>query len=303
MSTRTFQHLSTTAPSGSSFSRTLVTAAVLALVPVALASQVGEEGRGGSERPGVVGKVADGETRQPLEGVTVTLRWEVDTLARRVETWGATTDARGRFAFRGLPDGRYRLELARSGYGSLVDTVSFRGSLGLRIEAELVPEAVEMEPLLAVVEARSRRLEASGFYERRDRGFGQFVARDEIEDRDPGRVTDLLATMRGVRLGLTPGPGDDRALSMRGGCVPEIFLDGVRTMRPFSLDASLHPDDVAGIEVYHSAELPVQYRVSGCGAVLVWTHVPNPDESGDSWSWGRILPFVGVVGAAFLLIN
>jgi hypothetical protein len=280
-----------------------MTVGVLALVPVALAAQVGEEGRGGSDEPGVVGQVVDGETRQPLEGVTVRLRWEIDTLARRVETWGATTDARGRFTFRGLPDGRYRLELARAGYGTLVDTVSFRASLGLRVEAELVPEAVEMEPLLAVVEARSRRLEASGFYQRRDRGFGQFVARDEIEDRDPARVTDLLATMRGIWLGPTAGPGDGRSLSMRGGCVPEIFLDGIRTMRPFSLDASLHPDDVAGIEVYHSSELPVQYRVSGCGAVVVWTHVPNADESGDPWSWGRILPFVGVVGAAFLLIR
>lgn len=303
MSAKRLQHLSPLAPPGSHVPRTLVTAAVLSLVPVALASQVGEEGRGGSDRPGVVGQVVDGETRQPLEGVTVTLRWEADTLTRRVETWGATTDARGRFAFRGLPDGRYRLELARAGYGTLVDTVSFRASLGLQIEAELVREAVEMQPLLAVVEARSRRLEASGFYERRDRGFGQFVARDEIEDRDPGRVTDLLATMRGVRLGPPPGLADGRALLMRGGCVPEIFMDGVRTIRPFSLDASLHPDDVAGIEVYHSAEVPVQYGVSGCGAVLVWTHVPNPDESGEPWSWGRILPFVGVVGAAFLLIH
>lgn len=303
MSAERLQHLCTLDPPGIHVPRILVTAAVLFLVPGALASQVGGEGRGESDRPGVVGRVVDGETRRPLEGVNVTLRWDVDSLASRVETRGATTDERGRFAFRELPDARYRLELARAGYGTLVDTISLRPSLGLQIEAELVPEAVEMEPILAVAEVRSRRLDASGFYERRARGVGQFVARDEIEDRDPGRVTDLLATMRGVRLGPAPGLGDGRALRMRGGCVPEIFLDGVRTIRPFSLDASLHPDDVAGIEVYHSAEVPVQYGVSGCGAVLVWTHVPNADESGDPWSWGRILPVVGVVGAAFLLIR
>lgn len=303
MSARSLHHRPALDPARFRLPPTLATAALLALVPVALAAQVGDETRGGSDRPGVVGLVVDGETREPLEGVTVTLRWEGDTLASRVDTRGATTDARGRFAFRGLPDARYRLELARVGYGTLVDTVSFRASLGLRIEAQLVPEAVEMEPLLAAAEVRSRRLDASGFYERRARGAGQFVARDQIEDRDPGRVTDLLATMRGVRLGPTTGLGGGRGLLMRGGCVPEIFMDGVRTIRPFSLDASLHPDDVAGIEVYHSTEVPVQYGVSGCGAVLVWTRVPNPDGGGESWSWGRILPVVGVVGAVFLLIR
>lgn len=275
----------------------------LAVLPGSAAAQAGQEAPGRSDLPGVVGVVTDAETGEPLKAVAVSLRPTSSAAGDSASVDTVVSDARGRFAVRGLADGDYRIDLERIGYRTLSDSISFRAALGLRIQAALVPEAVQLEPILAVVEARSRRLEAAGFYQRRQRGLGEFVTRDQIEERNPVRVTDLLATMAGVRLQHRDPARGGTIVLLRGGCVPEIFLDGVRTMPPFSPDAALHPDDVAGIEVYHSAELPPRFGVSGCGALMIWTHVPNPQEGEGGLSLGEILIPLGVLGALFLLLR
>ena len=101
------------------------------------------------------------------------------------------TDEQGRFRFTGdrLVEGRYELEIGRIGYESIVDSLVFRSNLGLRIEAALVPSAVELDPILVVAEARSQNLEARGFYVRRTRGVGSFLTREQVEQRK--RVTDV----------------------------------------------------------------------------------------------------------------
>lgn len=277
----------------------VVPAALAFVVPGALVAQAEQEERGRSELPGIQGFVMDAQTREPLEGVDVSLRLVSDTAETGGETESTATDAGGRFVIRGIPDGDYRVELRRIGYRALSDSLPYRADLGLRIQAALVPEAVEVEPLLVAVEARSRRLEAAGFYERMSRGIGRFVDREEIEERDPLFVSDLLVAMPGVRLDRRSGATFVR---LRGGCVPEVFLDGVRTIRPFSLQ-TLHPDDVAGIEVYHSSELPSRFGISGCGAVMIWTRVPSPEGSGGGLEWSDLLVPLGVAAGIFLLIR
>lgn len=284
--------------------RALASAVLLIVLPTLASAQAGQEAedtRIGPDPLDVLGLVVDAQNGEPVEGVAVALRPGSDAPEGLEAPEVVLTNAQGRFAFRDLADGPYRIELSRIGYRTLEDSITYRATLGLRIEAELVPEAVELEPLLVAVEARSRTLEGRGFYRRQARGIGRFITREDIEERHPLRVTDLLVMMPGVRLRRGRGVGGETAVLMRGNCVAEVFLDGIRTLPSFPLDSVLHPDDLAGIEVYHASELPAQYGMSSCGALLVWTRLPESDELGNPFTWGRVLGALGFIVTAILL--
>lgn len=280
-----------------------ILAATLALVTAlpAAAQQAGDE----AERrrlPGIVGVVVDRETRRPLDGAAVLLEpageaWEVSPGPERV-----LTDEEGNFALAGLAPGRWELRVESLGYRAVVDSVEYRSELGLRVEVALVPDAVELEPLLVVTEARSRNLEASGFYDRRRRGIGRFVSREEMEARLLPRVSDLFRTMPGVRMSTPRRFGEEGVVLLRGGCEADVWLDGVRTSSPFPVDALVGPHDLDGVEVYHGSEVPARFGPSTCGAVLIWTHVPNRG-SGRPWSWGKFLTALGVLGTTIILLR
>lgn len=74
-----------------------------------------------------------------------------------------------------------------------------------------------------------------------------------------------------------PGRLDDfrrRAERGRGGCVPAVYLDGMRMAGGAgSIDLWTRPEDLEGIEVYHGATVPVDLSGPGtdCGVVLLWT--------------------------------
>ena len=78
-------------------------------------------------------------------------------------------------------------------------------------------------------EARSHRLLA-GFWERRSRGFGYFLTRDEIEKREAQEFTDLarmvpsvtIATMNGRKVIRFHAGGNIRD------CPPQYVVDGMR---------------------------------------------------------------------------
>jgi TonB-dependent Receptor Plug Domain len=62
----------------------------------------------------------------------------------------------------------------------------------------------------------------------------------------------------------------------RGGCTPEVFIDGMKVMQGADeIDNLVRPQEVSGVEVYTgSAGVPPQYAgMAGgdCGVVLVWT--------------------------------
>ncbi|HZD04702.1 MAG TPA: TonB-dependent receptor plug domain-containing protein, partial [Longimicrobiales bacterium] len=244
---------------------------LLAALPALAAAQTGESARpaqAAADSLDLLGAVVDAETLAPLEDVAVTLQRQVEPGAATRRSLAVVSDLEGRFLFRDLEEGSYRIALERLGYGTVVDTVDYDPSLGLHVEVRLVPEAVELEPMLVAVEARARHLEAAGFYQRRAQGLGRFVTREDIEEQNVLEVTDLLRTMPGVTVRYGSGVFSEPLVLMRGGCLAKVYVDGVPTISPFSLDSMLQPGDVDAIEVYHASELPAQYNTSGCGAVL-----------------------------------
>lgn len=265
-----------------------------ALLPPALAAQA-EEGAGArGDAPGIVGVIVDRETLQPIEAASVILRpadGGVDAAPAPV-----LTDASGRFLFAGLGDGEYTIEIERIGYESLESSIVYRAALGLRVDAQLVNEAVELEPLLVVADARSHNLAANGFYDRRRGGMGRFVTRDEIASRNAFQLTDVLRTMPGVQI--RPSRVGAGVVLLRGGCIADVYVDGVRTVSPFPVDDVLQAGDVEGLEVYHASEVPARFGTTTCGAVMIWTYTPNPGTRGNPFTLGRALAAVGFVALA-----
>jgi hypothetical protein len=133
-----------------------------------------------------------------------------------------------------------------------------------------MPAELDKVIVLARVAASGGRLKE--FYERKRRGgWGRFIEREEIERRHPLWMSDMLRMVPGVRV--SPGRGAGNVVRMRGGCSPTLWLDGM-PLRGTQIDEVVFPADVAGVEVYHSTGMPVQFMShGGCGAIVVWTRI------------------------------
>lgn len=178
----------------------------------------------------------------------------------------------GSFSIKRPERGAGELRLRRLGYTPmslviLFDTLARSRNLTIRLEAAAVElPAVKVETPVSVY--------MRGFYERRkQRGTGHFVDRAEIEKRRPAYTTDLLRSVPGMSVRVSPRLG---AIVRVRGCRPAIFLDGVQAVGA-ELDDVTKPGDIDGMEIYSSwAAIPPQFndRQGGnCGAIIVWTRI------------------------------
>ena len=223
---------------------------------------------------GIMGILTARTDGSPLAGAAV----RVDSGRR-----GVLTDERGEFLIDDLAPGSHLVEFVQIGYATRRDTVRVQPNRITNVQASLSADPVGLDPLKVFVERREAALQDAGFYERRRRGFGSFMDREEIELSTPSEITDLFTGLAGV----TVEPiGMDRRVVLRSGriglsdgyCYPRVFLDGILAHdgggEPAGLDNLLRPDAVAGIEVYpSSAGLPARYSSmgAGCGIILIWT--------------------------------
>lgn len=249
--------------------------------------------------PGIQGRVVDRSTGVPLSEVAVILEaLDASTPGFRVLTVLSNPD--GHFSLGVPPAGRFSIRVERLGYRTVRDSVIHRPDLGLRMQVEMAEQAVELDPLLVITEARSRALDANGFYDRQRRGLGYAVTRDEAALQRAMRTSDAFRMMPGVQVrqgGMGVGRGIVR---LRGGCLADVYLDGTRTVAPFPVDDVLQPDDIEAIEVYRASEVPAQFGHSNCGVVLIWTYVPSAGTGG-RWSWTKFFVATGLFGVTLLL--
>ncbi len=210
----------------------------------------------------------------------------------------ALTDEDGRFEFLDVPPGMFQLELQALGYHEMAEEIEVgeRGPVDLRIE--IVPQALELEPVVVTVTRRGY-LERAGFYNRRQRGVGTHLTRDQFVQRASFQVSDVFRTIPGARVTERPGLGRTADVSFRGGCRPDVFIDGIQTVPGTSVDEVLAVQDVEAIEVYRGATVPVEFSRGTCGAVVVWTR--EPGQGTQPFSWRRLLAGAGFVAGALLL--
>jgi hypothetical protein len=272
-----------------------VTAALLGPVTASGQSAPQDSIRPDQEAVRVRGFVTDIATQRPLQLVEIEV---FDFENERRLAWEGVSDSMGAFVGPRLPPSLYQVRAVALGYQTLTHMVALSGYGIAEIQIEMSPEALELEPLVVVTRQRSR-LEAAGFYERRQRGFGHSLDRADIEERRPTYVTDLMRMMPGVSV--APGMmGGGGILRMRGGCIPEVIMDGVRMVQPVRLDDVLQVSDLEGLEVYGPGASPLEYSHSNCGTVLAWTRDPGSTD-GRPWSWKRAGAAAGFILLGFFL--
>ena len=215
----------------------------------------------------LVGRVVEHEKGKPIEGAEVRIR---GTGLMRVSDWA------GRFEFEAVPGGVGVLEVSHLSYRVRTDSIQVLPGETVEVEVILSPDPLSLEPL--VVSVRSKVLDASGFYIRREQGLsGVLLTREQIEERNPVRFTDLFLSIPGARLAHRDGVGGSVVVFPRGTlidgatCFPDVWVDGIITTI-VDLD-QFTPNQVEGLEVYQGAGTPLRYN-SPCGAILIWTHVP-----------------------------
>ena len=232
----------------------------------------------------LVGRLRDARSHRPVAAAAVSVT------GRREEV---QSNRRGHFVLSGLPVGAYELSIRHLGYAPVTHTVTVTRGHTTEVDVRMSPDPVVLEPLVATV-TRIRRLETQGFYERKYwgelTGGGTFFTIQDIERRNPLRITDLIADAPGVRV-RCDGSGFRCSVYSRrvstgfggGGCELNVYVDGTLVVRssdsrwgksPVSVNELVFPIEIGGVEVYQgAASLPAEFSGfdNRCGAVVIWT--------------------------------
>lgn len=230
----------------------------------------------------LLGRVRDARSQRPVAAAAVSVTGRPER---------EQSDRRGHFVLGALPVGEYQLSVRHIGYAPLNHSVTVTRGHTTEIDVGLTPDPVALPPLVATV-TRIRRLETQGFYERKNwgelAGLGTFFTVEDIERRNPMRITDLIADAPGVRVHCQGNRCKvfSRRISVGfggAGCELNVFVDGVLVIRSSdgrwrgnsdSVNDFVLPIEVGGVEVYSGAgALPAEFSGfdSRCGAVVIWT--------------------------------
>ncbi|MFW6090136.1 MAG: TonB-dependent receptor plug domain-containing protein, partial [Gemmatimonadota bacterium] len=230
------------------------------VVPISLLVAAGDDA---IAQVRVHGTVLDNRTEQAIDGANVVV---LDQRGRYLAT--GMTDERGVFDFDVRAEKAIRLRVTRMGYReTLTPLLHLERYEHFGVEVRLDTEAVLLAPLEVVV--RTGRRPNAVLDDVRDRlesGSGWYFTRDQIQERAPDYVTDLLGSVPGVHL-RSAGRGTRRIVTMSrtaagqaGGvadCPTQIYVDGFLINRRVageatnrSIDDFVSPRAVEAIEVY-----------------------------------------------------
>jgi Carboxypeptidase regulatory-like domain len=232
-------------------------------------------GEAAAQNSVVRGRVLDDSTGNAVAGVQVQL---LSADKRVLHTTQSLED--GAFAFAVRRRGEYRVRAATDGFREVVTprlAVGRADSLGM--ELRLRQGVVRLPELQVIAQPRPRSTPGLDDFRFRlqSSANGRFITREQVQRRDPGRLTDML-TQSGVRV-----TGNTLYLR-RVQCPPLIFMDGVQVTRgsrrmpggltPYDLVNLVTPLDVEGIEIYSGlSSVPAQFGGQGaeCGVIAIWT--------------------------------
>ncbi len=239
---------------------------------------------GQGSRNGPVGHaVLDGDVRRPdgspLVGATAFVEGTSDS---------AVTDRAGSFSMRRLPSGTHMVVVRSVGFEPVSAVVELTNREPQHVTIAMLTPAYVMSPVLVQVQQLQVGYARVGFDRREHAGIGQFMTADQIEAKHAQRFSELFANVGEVRLSYDEGGVDLVPTHGPGSCLVYV-LDG----QPFNriiqgeLDAMFQPEELAGIEIYGPAAVPVEFRVrslpgpnaagaetlgsTGCTTVVVWT--------------------------------
>jgi hypothetical protein len=258
------------APSGARAAALRLAAVAFILGPWHLRAQTPDSARATG---GVAGVVRDSSGGALLGGAELL----VAGTALRV-----TTDTAGRFRLAGVPAGAATLQIRRLGYRQASVPVTIQSGATATVAVTLLRVPQELKPVVVEATRQPSLRYLQGFYERRSKGNGYFITREQIAARHWSEMTDVLRSMiPAVRI--TTSRMAQNAIRLRGNtCAPLVWLDGAPALAgEFDLDV-ISPQTVSGIEVYPGpATVPVEFRsskgVEACGVIVVWSRIETPE--------------------------
>lgn len=219
------------------------------------------------------------------------------------------TDSAGAFHAALSITGRYTLQATRVGYREVnTPPVDVLTTDDFEVEVRIATRVVPLAPL--TVTTRRAPLVADGTLMRRGyygrqsayaRLGALYLDREYLDKRSAFQTSDIFREVMGMRA--APGPNRTTLLTMRGGCLASIFVDGVHVNRqdvsqepatasmrslrdamnsnatargsdPVSIDDLVIPSSIAAIEIYQANQVPAEFQnfqARPCGAVVIWT--------------------------------
>lgn len=260
---------------------TMVVEVRMGAEPVVLDTTVASARR----RAGISGQVLDDITGLPVAGATVTL---LDT--RELRAGRAQTDSSGRFHLRISAAGGYFIRTERPGYqGSTTNRLTVTPDDTVEVELRVSTRSVLLAPLTVVSASRQvvRDHQLAGFEWRRQRQpFGRYLGPEEIERIKPFYASDALQNVPMVQVIPVRGspfdrlvvlPARARGMGANARCIPNLYVDGRRTMltQGLTLDQLVTGRNLAAVEVYTSPNAaPGEFPPLDdpfCGVVVIWT--------------------------------
>ena len=259
-------------------------APVLALaIALAAGNAISSGAVSAQEAVRIEGIITEGGTRAPVEGATVRL---ADPSGSARET---ITGPNGAFAFAQVAPGTYTLGVRRLGYEVLFIPLEIGPRAPPRLEVQLTPQAIPLEPLEVGVEGRPPRLVESGFYDRMEEGWGVFLEPQWIEANKRGfvRLADFMSTLQmraplprcpeipvyldRRRVGSADGSGTSRSYSLNPA---GTFRSPVGPPPTLLEELSVH--DLGAAELYQPGSKVPFFAWDAasmfCGAIILWSN-------------------------------
>lgn len=224
--------------------------------------------RGEPRKDGVV----IGRVLSPLEKPVAGARVEIPMSA--VAT---TTRDDGSFRLIGVQTGTQMLVARSLSYATAAEPIDVTSREPVEVTLRLADRVNALDTVF-VAARRNSYLDKSGFTQRKKAGAGYFFTREDFDKRNPNAVTDMMKNVPGVTVmsqrGGTTITGRRRFSFTTNNACTRVFVDGfeMRDLGPGDLDMIVNPDDVAGMEIYQSGNVPIRFRsIQDCLTVVVWT--------------------------------
>jgi hypothetical protein len=191
------------------------------------------------------------------------------------------SDAGGAFTLDSLPAGTRALEVRALGFVPAHLVLDLKSGTALTEDVTLTTRVALLDAVTVFGKA-PKRGEAGAFVERSHGMFGKFFTGDQVAQSGVTSLPELFRMIPGLRVTQASGSMLTTVLSRGEGfdtpCMPDIYLDGMYIADgATSLDNLVRPSEVGGIEVYVDVNtVPVQFRRSACGSIVIWTKVMLP---------------------------
>jgi hypothetical protein len=183
----------------------------------------------------------------------------------------------GTFHLFNLPAGETVIHVRRLGFQPAAVPVALRPDEAVDLTVVLATIPIELAPVVISAQMNLVAQRLAGFFERKGRGQGYYVTREQIERTGNSQLTDVLRTfVPSARIQSSRGV-QRNTIRLRGAnCPPLVWLDGVAYLAgEFDID-NIPPSTVSGVEVYSGpASVPLEFRsvrgLDRCGVVVIWS--------------------------------